>query len=65
MKKFIVTPKSEDKKEDKYVTMTIRLERELQEKYDEVAAKSERSRNEVIVMALKYALENLEFTSRK
>ena len=31
---FIVRPKSADKKEDKSITMTIRLERELQEEYD-------------------------------
>ncbi len=56
-KKFIVRPKSEDDK----VIMTIRIEKELQEKYDDLAGKSNRSRNELICMALRYALENLEF----
>lgn len=55
MDKFIVTPK-----EDKTVTMTIRIDRELQEKYNELSAKTNRSRNELICMALQYALDNME-----
>lgn len=58
---FIVRPKSMDRKSDKSVVMTIRLERELQEEYDKLAAQSGRSRNELICMALKYALNNLKF----
>lgn len=34
---FIVRPKCTDKKEDKSITMTIRLERELQEQYDDLS----------------------------
>lgn len=60
-KDFIVRPKYTDKKEDKSITMTIRLERELQEEYDKLSAKSGRSRNELMCMALRYALENLKF----
>lgn len=60
-KDFIVRPKYTDKKEDKSITMTIRLERELQEEYDKLSAKSGRSRNELMCMALCYALENLKF----
>lgn len=59
--KFVVRPKSMDKREDKYVTMTLRMERELQQKFDQLAVKSDRSRNEVMCMALRYALDNLEF----
>ena len=44
---FIVRPKCTDKKEDRSITMTIRLERELQEQYDDLSAKSGRSRNEI------------------
>lgn len=55
VKKFIITPK-----EDKSVTMTIRIDRELQEEYNKLAEKTGRSRNELIGMALKYALENME-----
>lgn len=57
MAKFIVTPK-----EDKSVTMTIRIDRALQEKYNDLAAKTNRSRNELISMALKYALDNMELS---
>ena len=60
-KDFIVRPKYTDKKEDKSITMTIRLERELQEEYDKLSARSGRSRNELMCMALRYALDNLKF----
>ena len=53
--------KVQTKKEDKSITMTIRLDRELQEEYDELAAKSGRSRNELMCKALRYALDNLKF----
>lgn len=62
--KFIVTPKSMEKKEDKFVVITLRIEKDLQEEFDKLASKSERSRNEVMCMALKYALEQLEFTTK-
>ena len=55
MEKFIVTPK-----EDKSVTMTIRIDRALQEEYNDLAAKTNRSRNELISMALQYALDHME-----
>ena len=55
MEKFIITPK-----EDTSVTMTIR-----QEEYNELAAKTNRSRNELICMALKYALNNMELKNQK
>lgn len=47
MEKFIVTPK-----EDKSVTMTIRIDRALQEEYNDLAAKTNRSRNELISIVL-------------
>ena len=55
MEKFVVTPK-----EDKTVTMTIRIDRVLHEEYTELSAKTNRSRNELISMALRYALDNME-----
>lgn len=55
MEKFVVTPK-----EDKNVTMTIRIDKTLQEKYNDLAAKTNRSRNELIGMALQYALDHME-----
>lgn len=59
MEKFFVTPK-----EDKSVTMTIRIDRELQEEYNELSAKTNRSRNELIGMALRYALDNMELLEK-
>ena len=53
--KFIITPK-----EDKSVTMTIRIDKSLQERYNDLSEKTNRSRNELINMALRYALENME-----
>ena len=59
MGKFVITPK-----EDKTVTMTIRIERTLQEEYNLLASKTNRSRNELIGMALRYALDNMELITR-
>lgn len=55
MEKFIVTPK-----EDASVTMTIRIDRALQEAYNNLAARTNRSRNELMGMALQYALDHME-----
>lgn len=55
MDKFVIIPK-----EDKTVTMTIRIDRALQEEYNKLASKTNRSRNELISMALRYALDNME-----
>lgn len=55
MEKLIITPK-----EDKTVTMTIRIDRSLQEAYSDLAAKTNHSRNELIGMALQYALDHME-----
>ena len=59
MAKFVITPK-----EDKTVTMTIRIDRELQEEYSDLATKTNRSRNELISMALRYALDNMELQDK-
>lgn len=47
MNKYIITPK-----EDKTITMTIRIDRTLQKKYNEIGDITPRSRNELINMAL-------------
>lgn len=52
--KLIIKPK-----DDKYVTMTIRTEKKIQEEYNKLSARTNRSRNELISMALKYALDNM------
>ena len=59
MGKFVITPK-----EDTSVTMTIRIDRSLQEKYNELSARTNRSRNELIGMALQFALENMEIKEK-
>lgn len=56
--KFVVRPKSADKKEDTHVIMSLRLERELQGEYDKLSGRTGRSRNELLCMALRYALDN-------
>ena len=55
MENFIVTPK-----EDKSVTMTIRIDRAFQDEYNDLAAKTNRSRNELNSIALQYALDHME-----
>lgn len=53
---FIVTPKNE-----KTVTMTIRIPIEIADNLDKLSQKSHRSRNELVNMALNYALGNVKF----
>ena len=60
MSKFVITPK-----EDKSVTMTIRIDTSLQEAYNKLAEQTNRSRNELIGMALQYALDNMELKEKE
>lgn len=60
MEKFVIEPK-----EDKAVTMTIRIDRILQERYNILSAQTNRSRNELIGMALEYALDNMEIKDKE
>ena len=60
MDKFVITPK-----EDKTVTMTIRIDRSLQERYNALSARTNRSRNELIGMALQYALDHMEIKDER
>ena len=41
-------------------TMTIRIDKALQEEYNQLSEKTNRSRNELINMALQYALDHME-----
>ena len=61
-KKFIITKKTLPK-EDTSVTMTIRIERVMQDQLDKIASETNRSRNEVINLALKYAIDNVNIDS--
>ena len=58
--KFIIKPKV-----TRSITMTIRIDEEINIKLDELALKSNRSRNELINMSLRYAFENLEFVEEQ
>ena len=57
---MIITPK-----EDKTVTMTIRIDKSLQEAYNNLSLKTNRSRNELICMALQYALDNMDVKDKE
>lgn len=63
--RFIVKPKSADVKEKKYIYISLRIERGIQETYDALSAKSGYSRNKLMRMALCYALEHLEFAEEE
>ena len=54
-KRFIITPKTE-----RSVTSTVRISSDINQKLEEAAAKSGRSRNELINMALRFAFDNME-----
>lgn len=60
MEKFIITTK-----EDKTVTMTIRIDKSIQEQYNELSAQTNRSRNELIGLALQFALDHMEVKNNK
>ena len=53
--KLVITPK-----DDRYVTMTIRTEKRIQEEYNKLSARTNRSRNELINILLDYAIDNCE-----
>ena len=53
--------KKNNEKDDESIIMSLRINKKLQEEYDELANKSNRSRNELMCMALRYALDNLDF----
>lgn len=55
MDKLIIKPK-----EDPYVYMTIRITKELQEKYTMLASQTNHSRNELVSFTLEFALDHME-----
>ncbi len=40
--------------------ISLRIQKDMLDELDELAAKTGRKRNEIIIMGLQYALENLE-----
>lgn len=61
---FVVRRRDDLPKEDSNVVMTLRIDRELQSAFDELARKSGYSRNKLMGMALRYALEHLDFVEK-
>lgn len=55
MEKFVISPK-----EDRTVTMTVRVDKEIQKQYTDLSEQTGRSRNELINMALQFALDHME-----
>lgn len=51
---LIIHPKGEDG----YVTFSIRVKTEIQDKLNTVAAQTSRSRNEIVGLLLEYALDH-------
>lgn len=45
--------------------MTICIDKTLQEQYNELSVKTNRSRNELIGMALQYALNDMEIKEKE
>ena len=58
-KKFVVKTNQEPA-----VTMTIRIDGETNKRLESAAFKSGLSRNKIINMALKFALDNIEFVDK-
>ena len=48
------------KKNTESITFSIRIDKDIQEQFDEIAQKTNRSRNYLINRALRYALENVK-----
>ncbi len=59
--RFVVKPKRTDKKGDRYVVTTIRIEKDLLEAFGDLAAKSDRSRNDLIFTAINFAIYHFYF----
>lgn len=62
MGKFIIKEQKNPLKEE-YVVLTVRIKKDIRDRFDEIAAKSDYTRNKLVGMALEYALDNLEFSS--
>lgn len=59
--KFIVTPKGSEIKEEKSITVSLRMPKTLRDKYIELAEQSGHTRSDLMNRALLFALEHLEF----
>lgn len=59
-KKLQITKKSNLKGDDGYKIFSIRVKEEIVDKLDDISAKTNRSRNELINMLLEFGIENSE-----
>ncbi len=59
-KKLQITRKSNLKGNDGYKTFSIRVKEDVVEKLDDISAKTNRSRNELINLLLEFGIENIE-----
>lgn len=59
-KKLQITKKSNLKGDDGYKIFSIRVKEEIVDKLDDISAKTNRSRNELINMLLEFGVENSE-----
>ena len=62
MKEKLIINKKSLKGEDGYKTFSIRIKDETVANLDKLAQQTNRSRNELINLILKYGIENLEIT---
>lgn len=61
--RFVVYAKYPGGKCGPYIVISLRVEQRIQQEYDKLSGKSGRSRNELMCMALEYALDNLVLES--
>ena len=63
-RKLQITKKSNLKGDDGYKTFSVRIKEETVEKLEEISQQTNRSRNELINLALQYALDNMELKEK-
>ncbi len=60
MNNKLTVPKKNIRGEDEYKVFSVRIKKETITILDDIAAKTERSRNEIINICLNYSIENME-----
>ena len=60
MKEKLIITKRGYKEEEMYKTFSVRIKTEIVEQLEQIAAQTNRSRNELISIFLEYALKNTE-----
>lgn len=62
---FVVKQKRLDRGADRHFVISLRIEEDILEAFEKLSGESERSRNKLMCMALRYALEHLEFVDEE